>query len=755
MNSRSGWWRVFRLTLWVGVSLIALAHASGLWPLRFLTQFDLLIGDVRLNALMPRTLDPRIVIVDVDEKSLAEIGRWPWSRDQMATLVTELFERQKAAVVGFDMVFAEPDPSNELNVLMRWVEKHPQLARYLPIGSAELDNDARFAQALIQRNVVLGYYFTNDRQGRRVGSLPAAAFDAVLLQDRPIGLTRWNGYASNLALLAQAAPQAGFFNSTPDADGLVRSVPLVAQFEKSHYESLALAMFRQYTAAPRIKPVVPAHRGIHRQYNALSSVALEQFDTRQTIPVDAHGRVSVPYRGPGGATGGSFSYVSAVDLLKSRISADQLAGKLILIGSTAPGLYDQRATPVDEVFPGVEIHASLISGLLDDRLPAQPDWARGFEMLLVLAIAATLAWVLSYWRAVHAARFTLILVLVLVAHNLLVYAEYQWALPLATPLLLTSLLYGGHTIWSYIVEGRSKRSLTRLFGSYVPPELVAEMACDPARYTMRAENRDLTIMFCDMRNFTQISERLPPQELRALINRFFSGMTVVIGNHQGTLDKYIGDALMAFWGAPLVNTHHALHAVQAALSMLQRLKLMNDELIDCGLPSVGLGLGLNTGWVCVGDMGSSLRRSYTVMGDAVNVASRIEALTRFYGVDVLAGESTYRATVDIPNKGFHWVEVDRVRVKGKQQCVTLFTPVSQPGGDATTFAEEMRLWSLVLLSYRLQDWTQAQAVLQALTKDCSQSPVLSLYKKMGERIAHHRQDPPPADWDGVNTFNIK
>jgi len=454
--------------------------------------------------------------------------------------------------------------------------------------------------------------------------------------------------------------------------------------------------------------------------------------------------------------------------LNHRIAADHLKGKLVLIGSTAPGNYDQRATPVDEVYPGVEVHASLLSGLLDNHLPVQPDWASSAEVLQLLASAVLLVWALPRLRAARGAQLAGGICVLLVAINLWAYRAHGLLLPLASALLLTAMVYVGITVWGYIVEGRSRRSLARLFDTYVPPELVDEMARDPARYSMRAENRELTVMFCDMRNFTRVSELLAPEDVRGLVNSFFSTMTAAIREQRGTLDKYIGDAIMAFWGAPLpdaahaANAAHAAHAAHAALAahaMTLQLASLNVDLKRRGLPEIGLGIGLNTGTVCVGDMGSSMRRSYTVMGDAVNLASRIEALRRHYGIGVLVGENTRQAAGEpaaiAPGEVWRWVEIDRVRVKGKAQPVTLFTPASMPAAHAASFDEEMRLWRLALNSYRLQHWCETQASLQGLLTSFADTPFAGLYRQLGERTDQYRATPPPADWDGAHTFDSK
>ena len=707
--------RLLRIALFALALAIMLAHASGILPLRFITQLDLAIDDARLRAGMPNTRDPRIVIVDIDEASLARIGRWPWPRARIAALADELFVRQRAALVGFDMVFAEPD------------------------------DDARLVAALTGRAAVLGYYLAAGDGAARVGVLPAPAFDAAALQGCPVAFSRWGGFAANVAPLAAAAPAAGFFNALPDADGNVRSLPLIAELDGRHYESLALAMLRRYAGAPAVRPVLPPGG------DGLMAIALQQGAQQLFVPVDARGAVRVPYRGAGGPRGGSFDYLPAADLLDGRVPAAALAGKLVLVGSSAPGVFDLRSTPISEVYPGVEVHASLLSGLLDGRGVVVPDWARGFELLQLLVVAALLALALPRLSAAAGIAATLGLAAALLVLNLWLYQARGLVLPIASVLLLTALVYAITAGWGYVVEGRTRRSLTRLFGTYVPPELVVQMARDPQRYTMQAENRELTVMFCDMRNFTRVSEALPPQELRALVNRFFSTMTQAIRTHRGTLDKYIGDASMAFWGAPVEDGEHAQHAVQAALAMAERLRGLNDELRGRGLPEIGLGIGVNTGLVCVGDMGSDIRRSYTVMGDAVNLASRVEALTRFYGVDVLVGEST----CDAVGSALRFVEVDRVRVKGKERAVTLFTPLSTAHAHAHRIDEEMRLWQLALASYRQQDAPQALASLEALRTGFESSALSGLYRQLGERLGQWSSSPPPPGWDGTHIFDSK
>ena len=745
---------------WFGAALLlvplvfGLLHAAGVWPLGLVTQLDLLIDDARLRLSAPNLLDERIVIVDIDEPAMQQIGRWPWGRDRMAALTNELFVRQRAAVVGFDLVFAEADSRSALIELERLAAADASLASRLPAWRNALDHDATFARALTGRAAVLGFHFTSDRGAHRSGSLPQPVFELRALAGRPIRFTEWNGYSSNLDALAKAAPRAGFFNSLPDADGVVRSMPLLAVHAGRYFETLALAMFRAHTGQPQVQLGFPRERWLPADYSGLESVLLVQGDQRVAVPVDGRAAVRIPYRGAGGPRGGSFRYLSAADLLQGRVPAGRLAGALVLVGSSAPGLFDIRATPVGRAYPGVEVHANLLSGLLDGRLPVQPDWSRGFEVAQLLVTMLAAALLLAGLRGGHQVLAMLGLSLALVGLNAWLYAARDLVLPLAASLVMLALVYAAAMSWGYLREGRSRRSLKRLFGTYVSPDRVREMARDPERYTMQAENRQLSVMFCDMRNFTQISETLSPLALRELVNRFFSAMTAVIAEHRGTLDKYIGDAIMAFWGAPLDDPLHAERAVRAAMQMVRQLDPLNDALRAQGLPPMGVGIGVNTGLVCVGDMGSDARRSYTVMGDAVNLASRIEALTRHYGVDILVGEATRQAA----GEAIRWVEVDCVRVKGKQQSVTLFTPLPDATGSIPSSDEEVRHWELALAAYRLQHWDDAERHLQALRDSHSRfeaSALGGLQRQLALRIQHFRLHPPPPGWDGSHSFETK
>ena len=739
----------------IAVTLIplvfALMHATGILRIEVLNRLDSIIYDTRLRATMPRTLDERIVIIDVDEKSLAEVGRWPWGRDKLAALVEELFENHKVALLGFDVVFAEADDSSGLKRLKQLAQNEmrdqPGFADRLEQIQASLDYDAVFAKTLEKRAVVLGYYLTSDRDGRASGVLPKAVMGPESLQGRPIRFTSWNGYGSNIDSIAQAAPMAGFFNSITEGDGVVRSIPLLAEYKGQYYESLSLAMFRMLAGLPRVEPGFPREKFLTRNYQGLESILLHQGDKTLALPVDDRVATLVPFRGSGGANGGSFRYISAADVLSRRVAPALLQGKIVLLGTTAPGLLDLRVTPVGETYPGVETHANVLSGFLDGKIFVKPDYAIGFEIVVLAVAGLLLALALPVLSAPRAVAVSAAVIGTVVALNFWLFMGYGLVLPLASALTMALTAFALNMSYGYFVESKSKRELAQLFGTYVPPELVDEMVKDPDSYSMKAATRELTVMFCDMRGFTKMSETMDPTQLQALLNSVFSRLTSLIRGNRGTIDKYMGDCVMAFWGAPVETPDHAALAVKTSMEMILAVRELNVEHRAQGLPEIGIGIGLNTGTMCVGDMGSNIRRSYTVIGDAVNLGSRLEGLTKTYGVDIVVSESTRRLA-----DGFVWQELDKVRVKGKQEAVAIYLPLQPVQSAEVHQAAEPKAWGLALKAYRAQDWDQCDVQLLNLQRLNAKKYLYQLY---AERVASMRLLPFDPGWDGATNFETK
>lgn len=728
----------------IGLSFVLLlcGHAGRLWNIPVVTVLDNYFYDVRTRLFMPNTLDERIVIVDVDEQSLARIGHWPWGRNKVAQLVANLTDEYGAAIVGFDMVFAERDDSSGLATFesigrgeLKADRAYQETLRKIRPG---LDYDQIFTDTIRDRPVVLGYYFSNQSDAWKGGSLPSPAFLRGQFAGYPEQFLSWKGYGGNLPELQAAARAAGHFNPMVDFDGSTRRIPLLVEYDGNYYEALSLAVVRSLLGSGELSAQAPA---------AEAPIEWLEITSPQgvlSIPVDGDVAALVPYRG----RERSFRYISAADVLEKRVAEGSLAGRIVLIGTTAPGLNDLRTTPVGSSYPGVEIHANMISGMLDGAIKEKPSYIVAADMLGVVLAGGLLTLALPFLSPFKGSLLAGLILLASLGFNLFMWEAGNTVLPFASVALSILLIYAINAAWGFFAETRIKRQFTDLFGQYVPPELVEEMARNPGNYSMDGRNDELSVLFSDVRSFTTISEGLDPKELTHLMNEYLGCMTTVIRQHRGTLDKYIGDAIMAFWGAPLADQQHARNAVLAALEMQQALRQLDESFRERGWPILQIGIGINTGVMTVGDMGSTVRKAYTVMGDAVNLGARLEGITKEYGVGILVGELTCQQCADIAFK-----EIDRVRVKGKDKPVAIFTPLGLTEELDETVRQESLAWQQALQLYRDQQWDTAEKAIRSLQRSDPDSRLYALYL---ERIDSLRRDPPAeACWDGVTTFKTK
>jgi len=737
----------------LAIVLLFVMHALQLYPtgdgrLPFLTRLDNILYDKRLNLTMPGSVDPSVVILDIDEKSLGEIGHWPWSRSLMAELVAKLFDRYGVEVLGFDIVWAERDTSSGIDTLDALAQKDlKQAAGFQELYKSlrpGLDNDELFARSMRGRAVVLGYYFNGEERAVRANALPEPVLSPRSFAGRNVRFPKWVGFTGNLPAYLKSAAAAGHFNPLVDDDGVSRRVPMLLEFDGAYYESLSLAVVRTYIALhdngrfPAVEPGYP-------QAAARADAAPEWLKVGPLrIPVDDQAAALIPYRG----SKHSFPYIPLADVVKDRVEPKALRGKIVLIGASAHGLYDLRSTPVDSVFPGVEIHANLVAGMLGSTIKEKPAFMAIAEVLLLLAGGATLAILIPLLSALWATLAAAAGLALIALFNLAVWMHFDMALPLAASVAMIAVLYVMNMAYGYFVESRSKRQFTELFGQYVPPELVDRMAADPAKYNMEPRSAELTILFADVRGFTGISETLKPEELREYINEYLTGMSTIIrSRYRGTLDKYIGDAVMAFWGAPVEDPQHARDAVLAALEMQRDCEALNAKFAARGWPALKIGVGVNSGTVRVGDMGSRVRRAYTAMGDAVNVASRIEGRTKTYAVGILAGEATRGRVKDVVFR-----EVDRIRVMGRDEALTVYEPLGLESAIGENVRRELEVWNSTLRAYRARQWDDAETGLGSLAR---MNPTCSLYRAYAAIVADKRRNPPPPQWDGVTAFDEK
>jgi adenylate cyclase len=734
-----------RVALGLVVVLVLLAHVADRLRIPFIDNLESIIYDARLRFTMPRTVDDRIVILDIDEASLVEPerggeGHWPWPRDRLAVLLDKLFDRYQMAVVGFDVVFSERDRSSGSQVLDRLAQTDlgtlPQFQAAVEKIKPQLDHDLIFGRSIKDRAIVLGYTFLSENKTK--GLIPTPVLTEKSFGGAAPPVATYRGYAANLAELQQNAPSAGHFNPLPGDDGITRRVPMLAKFGDGYYESLSLAMVRLIAGSPPVRPVM-ASEAESTGYIGLEAITVGPY----TIPVDADGAALIPYRG----RAGSFPYFSLGDVLNDRIPVEALRGKIGLVGTTATGLLDLRATPVDPVYPGVEVHANLISGILDQNVKHRPPYSLGAEFALVLVLGLAMAIWLPLLSPQPATLVTITILMTALGINLGLFQFAHLVLPLASALVLILALFTLNMAYGFFVEARGRRQITGLFGQYVPPEVVDEMAQDPEKASMQPESREMTVLFTDVRGFTTISEGLDPKALSALMNEFLTPLTEVIYKHRGTIDKYMGDCIMAFWGAPLHDPHHARNGVLAGLEMQRTLKAMQPELRAKNWPDIRSGVGHNTGRMSIGNMGSKVRLAYTVMGDAVNLASRLEGITKEYGADIIVGEDTKNAVPDLIFR-----EIDRVRVKGKDTAVTIYEPLGLAGEVQKAMLDEAELFHESLELYRQQEWDMAELRLHRLK---TASPDVRLYDTFLERIAFLRSTPPGPGWDGAFTFQSK
>ncbi|HEY5366397.1 MAG TPA: adenylate/guanylate cyclase domain-containing protein [Casimicrobiaceae bacterium] len=707
----------------------ALTHA---FTLPLIPKLEAIAYDARLAATSPGTGDPQVVIVDIDEASLAREGRWPWSRDKIAKLVTQLFDHYHAHAVGFDVVFAEPDTSSGANVIDRLAAttfaNTPGFRTRWDALRPSLDYDATLAAALAGKPVVLGFGF--DDSTHKSGLLPAPAFTTAALGDHVIPLAQERGYTANLASLTRAAAASGHIDPAFDVDNVVRRVPMVKRYGDGYYPALPLALA---AVAVEAKSIMPRFD---------SNGDLSAFDAGGLIvPVAADGLALVPYRGPPR----TFHYESAADILDGSSRVTGIDGAIVLVGTTAKGLQDLRSTPFSPDFPGVELHANLLSGMLNGDMISVPRGAREVETL-VIVVAGLLVVFLIPWRRPWITTMGVGgLALAVIALNFWFWIHDKSVIALARTLAILLTLWLYNLLTGFVKEAQQSRLISGMFRQYVPPERVTEMVESGESFSLDSESRELTVMFSDVRQFTALSERLSPRELSAMMNVYLTSMTEAIHRSRGTIDKYIGDAIMAFWGAPLAISEHAHEAVAAAIAMRDTMPTLSPVFAARGWPELHIGVGINTGMMNVGDMGSRFRQAYTVLGDAVNLASRIEGLTKVYGVTILCGQATRDAA-----PAFTWREVDLVRVVNHEAPIAIWEPLGT--AVASNAAARLARWNEALQRYRARDFEAAIEIFAALEDEDVST---TLYTLFVDRCHRFIASPPPADWDGATNMTQK
>lgn len=736
-----------------------------LMPLGLTSRLELLAQDLFFNTR--GTLKPgnEVVIATIDEKSIDKLGRWPWKRSVLAELVDRLKE-YGVKVIGFDIVFSSPETSQGTDELLK-IEKHIEETGLQDdalreiVGSAvkNSDNDLKLYKALKRsKKAVLGYFFHFSRQGLEHLSEPEMeSYLKIIARSRYSGvkkqpdtslhdipLKRAFAVEATIAKISKATKRAGYFNFDPDVDGSVRKVPLIVQYrdmvelegqDDYLFPPLSMTVLRKYLKSAVIIWIGPT---------GVEKVAL-MGRKNYLIPTNSIGEMRINYYGPGG----TFPHYSIVDIIKGEIPSEKLKGKIVMVGPTATAIEDLRITPFDKVFPGVEVHATIIDNVLHGRFLSDPQTPSILiDLLSILGAGILLFLFIPRLGAVSGGALAGLLAFASVGVHYYIFSRHQVVLSAVPPLLETGAMYVSLAIYRFISEEKEKRYIQGAFGQYLSPAIIDELVKDPSRLQLGGVRREMTAFFSDVAGFSSISENLTPEELVHLLNDYLTDMTEIILKYHGTVDKYEGDAIIAFFGAPMDDPEHSLKCCLAAIDMQTRLVEMREAWKKEGKAELTVRVGINTGPMVVGNMGSKTRMDYTMMGDAVNLASRLEGANKQYGSYSMISHSTYSACRD----SIEVRELDALRVVGKQEVVVVYELLGRKGDVDLEQMKLINLYNQGLEFYKAREWKQAIDVFSnILEMDVNDGPSLTYL----ERCLDFYIKPPAKDWDGVYVMKTK
>ncbi len=715
----------------------------------FLERLEWDYYDLRMRARKPVKPLDKVVLVSIDEKSLDEIGRWPWPRTQIAKLI-DLLTEYGAKVIGFDIVFPEPDENSilkEVKLLKKKISeldvKDSKLYSYLKQLEKEADTDGTLAKAIKKSGrVILGYFFHTDwyavrhipkkKQEENFNNIISSAYAVKFTSQAATKVKFKEAYAAeaNLKIFCDAAKGSGYFNVFPDEDGVVRWVPLITSCKNEFFPPLSLRMLYLYFDE---EPVLTIEE------TGVKGIWIGGVE----IPTDETGRMLINYRGKKK----TFPHFSFTDVVHRRIDPEVFREKIVIVGGTAIGLFDLRATPYENVFPGPEIHANIIDNILQKDFLQRPNWFKVFEYLIILILGTLFSLVLPRVRAIYGLLGALVFIMAYVFLDRFFFQTLRIWLNIVHPVLTIIFVYIGITLYRYITEEREKAKIKGAFSVYVTPAVVEEMLRNPEKLRLGGEKKELTVLFSDIRGFTTISEKLPPDELVRFLNDYLTAMTDIVFKYEGTLDKYMGDAIMAIFGAPIDQEDHYIRSCNTALDMMEELKRLHKRWEQEGAPKIDIGIGINTGLMSVGNMGSSLRFDYTVMGDSVNLGSRLEGMNKEYNTNIIISEYTYEKVKD----HFFCRELDQVRVKGKIQPVKIYELIDRDGVPDNV-REGVTYFHQALAFYRNQDWDRAEEFFLKVLKVNPSDRTVPVYLKRCQEL---REESLPADWDGVFVAKTK
>jgi adenylate cyclase len=719
-----------------------------IWRPPFTEFVELKLYDLKFRFRGDRSPGKEVVIVAIDDASLKAVGRWPWSRENMARLLTQL-RMAGPRVIALDIIFAEKEETMAYLAIRTLCDEiarrgaSPEVLSLLDAEKKRADVDQLLAKTVSQGPIILGFFF-NDVGGKAGGVqadqlmggsfLQASTYNVVrLLDTQPsqVPLVSASGIERNLPEITQAGAGDGYFNMIPDPDGSVRWFPMSILYGGEFFAPMSLVTLSHY-------------RDRAPMAITLSRWGVEgiRLGPRQ-IPVDRYGRLLINFLGRAGL----IPTYSAAAIMDGSLPAEVLKDKIVLVGATAVGIYDLRVTPFSGTFPGVEIQATVMDNLLHGNFIRTPAFGLILMLLILVVLAILLGLVLPRLSAILSFLFTLIVLASYVSINYYLFSHQGLQLELFYPQALIVLVYLGVTSQRFLAEEEERKRIRKAFESYVAPTVVQEMLKHPEQLRLGGERREITVLFSDIRGFTNMSEKLDPEALVSLLHDFLNPMSNIIINQGGTIDKYMGDAIMALFGAPLLQPDHPRLACRAALEMAASLAALNQEWTAQGRPPLRIGVGVNTGSVAVGNMGSDRLFDYTAIGDNVNLASRLEGLNKYYGTNILVSQSTAEAV----GNGFIFRDVDQVKVKGKAQAARIYELLGE-GGPAPELAQYLELYHRALTLYREGRFAESLATFQQALEvhpgDAASLRYITLTQK-------HIETPPGPDWEAVTVMDGK
>src|SRR5215471_8212683 len=705
-----------------------------------------LIAFDNFQRLDPGPYDPKlpIRIVDIDEKSLSMIGQWPWPRTTVRDLLLALTSKG-AAVVAFDVLFAEPDRTS-LEAIVKQLPPAEAAAITAAIAGKP-SNDEQFTAALKDTPSVLSVALGEGSST----TLPAKSGFAFAGDDPRPFLLEFNGASRNLPELENAARGIGAFNWLADRDQIVRHVALMIRLGEIFVPALSMEALRVAQGATTylLKASNASGETAFGQSTGLNHIRIGDVE----VPTDGAGGVYLKFRHLNKA-----AYIPAWKVLAGEVPQEEIEGRIILVGTSAPGLLDLRATPIDAAVPGIDIHAQVLEHLLTGKFLERPDYALALEEFVILVLGIMLAFALPRVSAKSSAAIGFATIALILIGGWAAYRYGNLLLDPSYPTLILGAMTAIITFYTYNTAEAQRSQIRHAFGQYLSPSLVEQLAQSPEKLVLGGEEREMTILMSDVRGFTSISESYKddPQGLTSLMNRLLTPLTNTIVDHEGTIDKYIGDAIMGFWNAPLDVPNHELRACAAALDMLDRLELLNQDRQREAHPGqtiapFRIGIGLNTGRCVVGNIGSDLRFNYSVLGDAVNVAARLEGQTKFYGVSIIIGSRTAERA-----KEFAILELDLITVKGKTEAQTIYALLGREDiASSSAFQELRKLWSTMLYCYRSRDWDGALEAIELCQSAEPNFDLAALFDLYATRIKAFREVAPPLDWTGIFVAETK